>query len=94
VDAARGIGLPDECPLAEPGEDDIGTGKGRGDEPSRGVDMVSEMLGELLLAREHVDKNLGIRKFSSRGWAPDISRSGLLMRRGASQYDYGLYCID
>lgn len=42
VDSARGIGLPDERPLAEPGEDDIGTGKGRGKEPSQGVDMISE----------------------------------------------------
>jgi hypothetical protein len=46
VDAARCRGLPDERPLHEPGEDDIGTGKGRGDEPSRGVDMILEMLGE------------------------------------------------
>lgn len=46
VDAARGRGLPDGRPLPEPGEDDIGTGNGRGDEPSRGVDMILEMLGE------------------------------------------------
>ena len=29
VDAALGIGLPDCRPRREPGEDDIGTGRGR-----------------------------------------------------------------
>jgi len=43
VEVALGTGLPDKRPLFEPGEDAIGTGRGRGDDgdpPSRGVDMV------------------------------------------------------
>lgn len=41
VEAARGRGLPDNRPLVELGEEDIGTGRGRAeDSPSRGVDMV------------------------------------------------------
>jgi hypothetical protein len=50
VDVARGIELPCEPPLAELGEDDIGTGEGRGNEPSRGVDMILKKLGRLLLS--------------------------------------------
>jgi hypothetical protein len=40
VEAALGTGLPEERPLLEPGDDAIGTGRGREDEaPSLGVDM-------------------------------------------------------
>jgi hypothetical protein len=42
VDVARGTELPRERPLGEPGDDDIGTGSGRGDEegPSCEVDIL------------------------------------------------------
>jgi len=40
VEAALGTGLPEERPLLEPGDDAIGTGRGREDDgPSWGVDI-------------------------------------------------------
>jgi hypothetical protein len=45
VEVARGTELTCERPLAEPGEDATGTGKGREEEPSRGVDMASVEVG-------------------------------------------------
>jgi len=53
VEVALGTGLPDKRPLFEPGEDAIGTGRGRdddGDPPSRGVDMVSHFFRRLQIA--------------------------------------------
>ena len=44
VEAALGTGLPEVRPLLEPGDDAIGTGRGREDEaPSRGVDMAASL---------------------------------------------------
>jgi len=41
VDAARGTGLPAERPRKDPGEEDIGTGRGlEEDSPFLGVDIV------------------------------------------------------
>lgn len=66
VDVARGIGLPCERPLPELGEEEIGTGKGRGDEPSSGVDMILKKLGRPLLSRYHVDKKFRNKKVQYR----------------------------
>ena len=62
VEAALGRGLPEERPLLEPGDDDIGTGRGREDEaPSRGVDMTASLY---LGGREGVDDGKNSRFLS------------------------------
>jgi hypothetical protein len=45
VDVALGTGLPDRRPRNDPGEEDIGTGRGlEEDSPSLGVDIVKPVL--------------------------------------------------
>jgi hypothetical protein len=41
VEATRGAEVPKERPLFEPGDDDIGTGRGRGLDPPRNDDMIT-----------------------------------------------------
>jgi len=53
VEVARGRGLPDRRPLAEPGEEEIGTGRGRAeDSPSRGVAMAVVVVSWRLLSSD------------------------------------------
>lgn len=48
VDAALGTGLPDRRPRNDPGEEDIGTGRGlEDDSPFFGVDIVQAGLREI-----------------------------------------------
>lgn len=51
VDVARGIELPCERPPAEPGDEEIGTGRGREDELSPGVDMILKKIQQVALSR-------------------------------------------